>query len=82
MHFGCWNRSLSCRTIGMPIVAEGVEDEAAVANLSDMGVDLAQGYFFFRPLPRVKLKRASWRGYLISERRVRTHAGITTITTM
>ena len=40
-----------CRTIGMPIVAEGVEDEAAVANLSDMGVDLAQGYFFFRPLP-------------------------------
>jgi EAL domain-containing protein (putative c-di-GMP-specific phosphodiesterase class I) len=40
-----------CRTIGMPIVAEGVEDETAVANLCEMGVDLAQGYYFFRPLP-------------------------------
>ena len=40
-----------CRTMGMPIVAEGVEDETAVENLSDMGVDLAQGYFFYRPLP-------------------------------
>lgn len=40
-----------CRTMGMPIVAEGVEDETAVANLCAMGVDFAQGYHFFRPLP-------------------------------
>ena len=40
-----------CRTIGMPIVAEGVEDQAAVANLTAMGVDFAQGYHFYRPLP-------------------------------
>lgn len=40
-----------CRTMGMPIVAEGVEDEIAVQNLTRMGVDFAQGYHYFRPLP-------------------------------
>lgn len=40
-----------CRTIGKPIVAEGVEDTTAVANLSRMGVDYAQGYHYFKPMP-------------------------------
>lgn len=40
-----------CRTMGMPIVAEGVEDETAVANLAAMGVELAQGYYFSRAVP-------------------------------
>lgn len=45
-----------CRTMGMPIVAEGVEDEAAVANLAAMGVELAQGYYFSRPAPASEIQ--------------------------
>lgn len=32
-------------------VAEGVEDAAVARTLDDMGCELAQGYFFSRPLP-------------------------------
>lgn len=48
-----------CRTMGMPIVAEGVEDEAAVSNLSAMGVDFAQGYHFYRPLPASQIPQVA-----------------------
>lgn len=46
-----------CRTMGMPIVAEGVEDETAVANLAAMRVDFAQGYYFHRPMPANEIER-------------------------
>ncbi len=45
-----------CRTMGMPIVAEGVEDAAAVENLTAMRVDFAQGYHFYRPLPAAQIE--------------------------
>ena len=38
-------------TLGMRIIAEGVETEEHLARLRDLGCDLYQGYFFARPLP-------------------------------
>jgi diguanylate cyclase (GGDEF)-like protein len=35
--------------LGLHVVAEGVEDEATVDTLRDMGCDLIQGYFIRRP---------------------------------
>ncbi|HET8904718.1 MAG TPA: EAL domain-containing protein [Saccharospirillum sp.] len=37
-------------SLGMQTVAEGVETEAALAYLKSLGCDLAQGYYFARPL--------------------------------
>ena len=39
------------RTLGLSTVAEGVEDEATLHILEDLGCDEAQGYFFARPVP-------------------------------
>lgn len=38
-------------SLGMRVVAEGVETSTAMALLQGMGCDLAQGYFVGRPLP-------------------------------
>ncbi|MEY2400568.1 MAG: hypothetical protein QOJ08_679 [Ilumatobacteraceae bacterium] len=37
--------------LGLTIVAEGVEDEHAMAALADFGCDVAQGYHLSRPMP-------------------------------
>jgi len=37
--------------LGLPTVAEGVETQAVVTLLEQMGCDIAQGYFFSRPMP-------------------------------
>jgi EAL domain-containing protein (putative c-di-GMP-specific phosphodiesterase class I) len=39
------------RHLGLQVVAEGVEDEAALRRLVDMGCDLVQGYLVGRPMP-------------------------------
>jgi len=36
---------------GLEVVAEGVEDEATLALLRKLGCDIAQGYWFARPMP-------------------------------
>jgi EAL domain-containing protein (putative c-di-GMP-specific phosphodiesterase class I)/CHASE2 domain-containing sensor protein len=36
--------------LGLKVVAEGVEDEACLAALKEMGCDLAQGYLIARPM--------------------------------
>ena len=36
------------RSLGMPVVAEGIEDEAARAHLAQRGCDFGQGYLFSR----------------------------------
>ncbi len=38
------------QSLGLQIVAEGVESGAQADRLQRMGCDLAQGYFFARPL--------------------------------
>jgi diguanylate cyclase (GGDEF)-like protein len=37
--------------LGLDAVAEGVEDAATLARLTELGCDRAQGYFFARPMP-------------------------------
>jgi diguanylate cyclase (GGDEF)-like protein len=37
--------------LGLSVVAEGVESDAQLAQLRDLGCDGAQGYLFSRPLP-------------------------------
>jgi len=36
--------------LGLKVVAEGVEDQLALAHLRDWGCDVAQGYYFSRPV--------------------------------
>jgi len=38
-------------SLGLSIVAEGVETDQALATLKDFGCDVAQGYFMSRPIP-------------------------------
>ncbi len=37
--------------LGVPVVAEGVEDSTQVEQLKKMGCDLIQGYYFSKPVP-------------------------------
>jgi EAL domain-containing protein (putative c-di-GMP-specific phosphodiesterase class I) len=46
------------RTLGLRVVAEGVEDAATLDALRDLGCDLAQGYYVSRPLPAADF--AAW----------------------
>ncbi len=41
--------------LGLTVVAEGVEDEAAAGLLLEYGCDVAQGYLFGRPVPAREL---------------------------
>lgn len=41
-----------CRDMGISLVAEGVETEAELRCLVDLGCDLFQGYYFARPAER------------------------------
>ena len=43
--------------LGVKVVAEGVEDAAALAMLVDYGCDAAQGYYFSRPMPAAAVER-------------------------
>lgn len=37
--------------LGLGVVAEGVEDEACLAKLAELGCDIAQGYLIGKPMP-------------------------------
>jgi EAL domain-containing protein (putative c-di-GMP-specific phosphodiesterase class I) len=45
-------------SLGLTMVAEGVENQAALAELARLGCDLAQGYHISKPLPAEQL--TSW----------------------
>jgi len=42
------------QSLGLTVVAEGVEDEIQRAILSELGCHVAQGYLFSRPLPEAE----------------------------
>jgi diguanylate cyclase (GGDEF)-like protein len=42
-------------TLGLSVVAEGVEDEQSWRRLEDVGCDVAQGYLIGRPMPASQL---------------------------
>ncbi|HHM04178.1 MAG TPA: EAL domain-containing protein [Gammaproteobacteria bacterium] len=44
-------------SLGMRVVAEGIENEAVLALLGDMGCDRAQGYFISRPQDAAAITR-------------------------
>jgi PAS domain S-box-containing protein/diguanylate cyclase (GGDEF)-like protein len=44
------------RTLGLRTVAEGVEDEAGLATLRELGCDMVQGYHVGRPMPPAELQ--------------------------
>ncbi len=56
------NRSIVRSTVdlghnlGLSVVAEGVEDEATLRALAELGCDVAQGYYLSRPLPVAALE--------------------------
>jgi EAL domain-containing protein (putative c-di-GMP-specific phosphodiesterase class I) len=43
------------RALGLRVVAEGVEDERTWRMLVEAGCDLAQGWYFARPMPQAQL---------------------------
>ena len=43
-------------SLGLKVIAEGVEDAAILQALADMGCDEAQGYHIARPLPVERLE--------------------------
>ena len=45
-----WSINLG-HDLRLSVVAEGVEDEITLKRLANLGCDLAQGYYFGRPLP-------------------------------
>ena len=38
-------------SLGLKVVAEGVETQQQLTLLDDLGCDLVQGYYFSKPLP-------------------------------
>ncbi len=44
------------RSLGLAVVAEGVESELTLSLLDEMGCDIGQGFLFSRPLPYDRLE--------------------------
>jgi EAL domain-containing protein (putative c-di-GMP-specific phosphodiesterase class I) len=55
-------------TLGLRVVAEGIEDEATLDLLVEMGCDSAQGYFFSRAVPAAEAVAWAWGAASVSSR--------------
>jgi diguanylate cyclase (GGDEF)-like protein len=55
--------------LGLRSIAEGVETEAQLHRLRELGCDQAQGYLFARPLPPSELPAAIERGHWVDDAR-------------
>ena len=49
------------KALGLTVVAEGVETAGQAERVSELGCDLAQGYYFGRPVPAQDLLTGLWR---------------------
>lgn len=45
------------KTIGLPMIIEGVEEKKHVDFLESMGCRYAQGYYFYRPMPKEEFEK-------------------------
>ncbi len=57
-------------SIGLSTIAEGVEDEDTARRLNDLGCNIAQGYYFARPMPASAV--AAWLKQAQAEGRLRS----------
>lgn len=59
---------LLSKSLGLSVVAEGVEDELTLQKLNDWGCDLAQGFYVCKPVPNDELinwlKTSPWKPML------------------
>jgi diguanylate cyclase (GGDEF)-like protein len=44
-------------SLGLQVVAEGIESETAARRLAEMHCDVAQGYLYAKPMPRAEFER-------------------------
>ena len=53
-----------CHTLGLEVLAEGIETSEQAASLRDMGCGLGQGYYFARPLPSAEFTEQLQKAFL------------------
>ena len=53
------------RTLGLQVIAEGVENAKQMSLLNELGCDIAQGYYFSKPLPADEMFRLLKRQYTL-----------------
>jgi EAL domain-containing protein (putative c-di-GMP-specific phosphodiesterase class I) len=66
------------RIIGVVVVAEGIETEAQLAEVTRLGCDLGQGYLFLRPVDAAEIERVVVEQVAQRSRATRAGAVLTT----